>query len=508
MRRFGGWIPVGLATLAAAVMATFYPEVADRRAIEQRRAFAAFVEWDDVARGAEEGETFSRFSDLARIPVAGVFVPVELADTPAVQELRGLNFLVVARLNNADGRLPAERSLKDGGAVAPTEDWVRENPGHFADLARVAWEAGGSFFLPDMTVRPLPPASLRPARGLIRRFHAPASAETADFHPGRWTARFWRAFRERGVRAGLVRRGASLSFEEFEAYLADLSIAFRRRGSPLASKFDRLSGRPSAFENGRASSARIGTALLLSILAPVLLTLWLVRSPVRSPAGAFLLVGALSLLTGVAVHALGSFPAAMEGLQRFRGVKLQLLAPFLFAALLLWPPREWRRFLEEPIRMRHAAVAAVVLMAGFLYVSRSGNHSILAAMPWEQSVRDWLDATLGARPRFKEAFLGHPLLLLGLFLLRRGDDPIRARIVLWAGLLGPVSVINTFTHFHTPIDVSMVRTLHGFWIGGVIGLLICYVYEWLASRDAGARSGRGPVSTPAPTLRGKRRISA
>ncbi len=89
-------------------------------------------------------------------------------------------------------------------------------------------------------------------------------------------------------------------------------------------------------------------------------------------------------------------------------------------------------------------------------------------------MRDALDAWLLVRPRFKEFLVGQPALWLGLQLRRRLFNP---RAQPWAlglqliGLLAPVSIVNSFAHLHTPLGVTLLRTLHGVWLGLLLGLL-------------------------------------
>jgi hypothetical protein len=46
------------------------------------------------------------------------------------------------------------------------------------------------------------------------------------------------------------------------------------------------------------------------------------------------------------------------------------------------------------------------------------------------------------------------------------------------GLIGQISIVNTFLHFHIPLELCLLRTLHGLWIGSLISLPFC----WAAHR--------------------------
>jgi hypothetical protein len=91
-------------------------------------------------------------------------------------------------------------------------------------------------------------------------------------------------------------------------------------------------------------------------------------------------------------------------------------------------------------------------------------------------MRDALETWLGARPRFKEFALGHPLLIGGLLLWKKTSSEQKiswlVRLLLLGGLIGQISIINTFTHYHTPLIWGILRTVHGAWIGALLTVLV------------------------------------
>jgi len=76
---------------------------------------------------------------------------------------------------------------------------------------------------------------------------------------------------------------------------------------------------------------------------------------------------------------------------------------------------------------------------------------------------------MAVRPRTKEFLIGHPALFVGIALLltrRRGWGlPL---VVL--GVLGQVSLLNTFCHIHTPLNVSILRAVNGLVLGLLLGI--------------------------------------
>ena len=177
----------------------------------------------------------------------------------------------------------------------------------------------------------------------------------------------------------------------------------------------------------------------------------------------------------------------MVAVEQFRGVKVSQLFPMLILAVMLisgWlngddadlhlrfeaSLRRLKGMFTSPVLWWHAAISLAVLAAGAYWLIRTGNIVPEAAPTWELKLRELLERMLVVRPRFKEAFIGHPMLMLAFGLralgMRRASIPL-----LLVGFIGQLSMLNTFTHVHTPLCVSLLRTAHGLWIGWLIGSL-------------------------------------
>ena len=66
--------------------------------------------------------------------------------------------------------------------------------------------------------------------------------------------------------------------------------------------------------------------------------------------------------------------------------------------------------------------------------------------------------------------------------------PLHRRAVGWllalcAGV-GIGDVIDTFSHLHTPLAISLLRIVNGLIVGVVIGSIVVYVYRRIAMRRA------------------------
>jgi len=175
-----------------------------------------------------------------------------------------------------------------------------------------------------------------------------------------------------------------------------------------------------------------------------------------------------------------------------RGVKLQLLLPAFISCVALLSLQEWKQLLESNLKVKH-----VLFIGGFLigliglYLMRSGNFPALQVPDQERFLRDFLEKSLGVRPRFKEFLFGHPALILGLYLLGSNNGPKKffrdGRFFICLGMIGQISIINTFFHFHSPLDAGILRTLHGCWLGILVSLPVCYFASRLGwTRPAGA----------------------
>jgi hypothetical protein len=162
-------------------------------------------------------------------------------------------------------------------------------------------------------------------------------------------------------------------------------------------------------------------------------------------------------------------------LEQFRGVSALHFGPLVLVAIyvFLYEDSEgngvWKRgvaLLKQPITLLWVLGIAVVGAIGFYYLSRTGNNGQVP--PLELLIRGWLESAFGVRPRFKEFMLGHPPLLLGLFLAIRYRA---AWVLMIVGAMGQLTMVSTFTHIHTPLYISIIRTLLGLGAGLIFGLI-------------------------------------
>lgn len=186
----------------------------------------------------------------------------------------------------------------------------------------------------------------------------------------------------------------------------------------------------------------------------------------------FFMATLVSLAGAVLLVAVGSDRASMMGITPFAGVAATLIVPpVLFLAhymIRFRPPARWISELwNYPIQVGHVALGMIGVAALGLVFLRRGNFPIIGVSSVEIAIRDALSA-LFARPRFKE-LIGHPLAVLALG-NRAWPGWIKGPL-LTGGVIAQASIINSFSHYHTPLMVSLERTLVALALGLVIGLI-------------------------------------
>ncbi len=223
---------------------------------------------------------------------------------------------------------------------------------------------------------------------------------------------------------------------------------------------------------------------------------------VLGPAITALLAASATTFAGaLIIVGLYARPSYMAGVTLFSGVKLSLVAPIVltFAAVVLDLPMRldplanwWKRtrlraeqFVSQPMSVLVAIVLLAVLAALAFGLSRSGNQPAFAPSPIELKFRHLLELVLAVRPRTKEFLIGHPALMLGIALAMRGRRNWLPLIAVLAAL-GQTSLLNTYCHFHSPLSVSLLRTVNGLWLGAACGIVAIVIWRWLFDRRAPA----------------------
>jgi len=134
-----------------------------------------------------------------------------------------------------------------------------------------------------------------------------------------------------------------------------------------------------------------------------------------------------------------------------------------------------RRIVAHPLFVWHVfAVVLALAIIGFALL-RTGNEPGIGVSGLEMKFRTILDKVMMVRPRTKEFLIGHPALFLGIgFLLKRRREWGLCLVAL--GMLGQVSLLNTFCHIHTPLSMSLMRAANGLVLGLIIGYILWRIF--------------------------------
>ncbi|MFR6291828.1 MAG: DUF5693 family protein [Peptococcaceae bacterium] len=224
-------------------------------------------------------------------------------------------------------------------------------------------------------------------------------------------------------------------------------------------------------------------ALLSVITFPILSCLIMMKPQKRSigrSVVALLILCALSYIGAVLMVGLLADVLFMLKLDQFIGVKIAHVIPIVVVPFILYiwntekPLQTVKQLLDKALDYKWAALAAIVAVAGFIYISRTGNTTAELSAA-EAGMRNFLNDVLGVRPRSKEFLIGYPLTLL-LFWLGASS---RNWILTIPAVIGQVSLVNTYAHIHTALLISLQRSFNGLVLGIVIGLLLILAVQLL-----------------------------
>lgn len=176
----------------------------------------------------------------------------------------------------------------------------------------------------------------------------------------------------------------------------------------------------------------------------------------------------------------------MVGSQSFAGVKFALVLPIFIIAFYFFFKTDrgfdFRTFKERSLSILRANVPVWVLISGIfalgilaILLARSGNF-IIPVPGFEKDARLLLEKVMAIRPRTKEFLIGYPALIIAAFLYLKGIKKWNP-IILPVAAIGTTSLLNTFCHVHTPIYVSLVRSINGLFMGIIVGSIAWWVVK-------------------------------
>lgn len=168
----------------------------------------------------------------------------------------------------------------------------------------------------------------------------------------------------------------------------------------------------------------------------------------------------------------------------FRGIKLTFVMPLVLVAIAFLQRfdifdgkmddtdgviNQLKKILDTPVKIKTLAGLFMVLVAGIVFVARSGHTSGMPVAGAELKFRAFLEHLMYARPRSKELLIGHPAFMLAAMAWWRQWPTMVLFVLVIVATIGQGSMVETFAHMRTPIFMSFVRGLGGIGLGAVIG---------------------------------------
>ncbi len=290
---------------------------------------------------------------------------------------------------------------------------------------------------------------------LVRGHTVPAEEVTLDPDTDSHIARIMRAVNERSYRFILFHFSANKNIEDNISFLRSVAQQLKRDGYALA--VAKSPDYPLKYPFGI-----LPLLILIFAVAFPVLGLMFARN-LKSGYSSFAAHNAITLLGGVFVASVLYHYYYMQKIIDVPGIKTIMLATMLLSLIVLYPWQDIKNFFERDIKIKHVlAFALVSAVIGYL-ILRTGNNSA-GTLPYEKTIRQFLEDILVVRPRTKEFLIGQPLLFLGYY--------YRKKFVIWLGIIGQLSIINTFLHAHTPFWISFSRSLYGIFLGFLGGMVV------------------------------------
>ena len=193
-----------------------------------------------------------------------------------------------------------------------------------------------------------------------------------------------------------------------------------------------------------------------------------------------------ALVGGILVSAVLNSSEFIFKINDFRGVKVAFLMPLIIISLYyLFQPgsKDLRhkipQLLESVIKVKHIILAGGLALIAVIYIGRTGNFPLLPVPAWELTIRSLLEKILYVRPRFKEFLIGHPLFIFSLYLSVQKRKELYFYPLLMLASVGVITIVNTFSHLHTPVLISLLRTFHAYWLSFAVAAVIIFAYRLL-----------------------------
>ncbi len=316
-----------------------------------------------------------------------------------------------------------------------------------------------------------PPRSQRMAARalphLAQRAHTIAVPELREMRPEQEMARWRRAALERSCRFLLVHASPDQSMAHYLAHVSDLKQVIQQAGLSLGWPMTHAHWKPTP-----AWFVSLMLFLAFGVAAAGPLLGFLAMPKKAHPLMQFFVISAVTLACALTAAALANGPETRLQTTPFRGVKVAFLIGWLGSFFAVYPMSEIGRYLGQSVRRVDVLLGAVFVGVLGYMLMRTGNVGSGWVSSFEQPLRDHLESWFVVRPRFKEFVFGHPLLLAGLLLMKRRSTLLDPRLLIFLGMIGQASMVNTFAHLHSPLALAISRSFLGLGFGVILGWLL------------------------------------
>lgn len=143
----------------------------------------------------------------------------------------------------------------------------------------------------------------------------------------------------------------------------------------------------------------------------------------------------------------------------------------------------WRNILSSPLTVRITFISLIIIVAGLIWMARSGNDSGMTVSGIELQFRHLLERVLVARPRTKEFLLGFPAMLFAVWFAtrKRYTGAFFAAVI---ATIGQADMLNSFMHLHTPIFFAVMRSIYALIIGIIGGgIVLWFCDRWVRKHN-------------------------
>lgn len=254
---------------------------------------------------------------------------------------------------------------------------------------------------------------------------------------------------------------------------------------------------------GHGNKVRLAAALAAANVFPAISVLWILdkirnRTPQAQVSLARMIGTGIAALfvCGIISYAGAAYLSAsladteyLLEVNIFRGIKLTFILPIVLVAIGFLQRfdvfdgkmddtdgflEQFKKILDMPVKVKSLIVLFLVLIAGIVFVARSGHTMGMPVSSLELRFRAFLEQAMYARPRTKEFMIGHPAFLLAAMAwFKKWPTMVLFALVLVA-VIGQGSMVETFAHMRSPVFMSFARGIGGLLLGAGVGA-VCMV---------------------------------